>query len=161
MEKPIFENCHYLSVGECPFKSTIERVLLVPQLFDPSRIADAKRLCEKCWQILVETRKAARVQRPLRVIITRRDQGESFHGTILDVSSGGALVKLENSPNFHIDEILCLKIYSYDSVSYKSDDDATSFDGTVKRLAENKDEIAVAFITEESNLEKSYQYLEE
>lgn len=161
MEKPIFENCHYLSIGECPYKSTIERVLLVPQLFDPTRIADAKRLCEKCGQILVETRKAVRVQRPLRVVITRRDQEESFHGTILDVSSGGALVKLENSPNFHMDEILRLKIYSYDSVSDKSDADATSVDGTVKRLAENKNEIAVAFITEESGLEKNYQYLAE
>jgi hypothetical protein len=161
MEKPIFENCHYLSVGECPYKATIERVFLVPQLFDPSRIADAKRLCEKCGQILVETRKAARVQRPLRVDITRRDQGEIFHGTILDVSSGGALVKLENSPNFHMDEILRLKIYSYEGVSDKSDTDATSVNGTVKRLAEDKNEIAIAFIIKETGLKKIYQYLAE
>jgi len=161
MEKPIYEKCHYLSIGECPYKTTIERALLVPQLFDPTQITDAKRLCEKCGQILVETRKAVRVQRPLRVVITRRDQEESFHGTILDVSSGGALVKLENSSNFHMDEILRLKIYSYDGVSDKLDTDATSVDGTVKRLAENKNEIAIAFIIEESGLEKNSQYLAE
>jgi c-di-GMP-binding flagellar brake protein YcgR len=110
-------------------------------------------LCEKCGQILVERRKAMRVQRPLRVVIARRDQEESFHGTILDVSSGGALVKLENLPNFHMDEILRLKIYSYSGVSDKSDTDAISVDGAVKRLAENKNEIAIVFV-EESSLEK-------
>ena len=112
-----------------------------------------KRLCEKCVQIFVEKRKAVRAKRPLRVVITRRDQEESFHGTILDVSSGGALVKLENLPNFHMDEILRLKIYSYNGVSDKSDTDAISVDSVVKRLAENKNEIAIVFV-EESSLDK-------
>ena len=133
MEQPAYETCEYLISGQCPYKSTIERALLIPQLLDPTQIIDAKRLCEKCGQILVKRRKAVRVQRPLRVVITRRDQEESFHGTILDVSSGGALVKLENLPNFHMDEIFRLKIYSYSGVSDKSDTDAISVDGAVKR----------------------------
>ncbi len=153
MEEPTYEKCQYLSSGQCPHKSTIERALLIPQLLDPSQIIDAKRMCEKCGQILVERRKAIRVQRPLRVVITRRDQEESFHGTILDVSSGGALIKLEHLPNFHMDEIPRLKIYSYSGVSDKSATDAISVDGTVKRLAENKNEIAFVFI-EESGLDK-------
>ena len=138
MEEPAYEKCQYLGSGQCPYKSTIERALLIPQLLDPTQSIDAKRLCEKCGQILVKRRKAVRVQRPLRVVITRRDQEESFHGTILDVSSGGALVKLENLPNFHMDEIFSLKIYSYSGVSDKSDNDAISVDGVVKILAENK-----------------------
>jgi len=133
--------------------STIERVLLIPQLLDLTQIIDAKRLCEKCGQIFVEKRKHVRVQRPLRVVITGRDQEESFHGTILDISSGGALVKLENLPNFHMEEIFSLKIYSYDGISDKSDTDAISVDGAVKRLADNKNEIAVVFL-EESSLEQ-------
>jgi len=153
MEQPTYETCEYLGNGQCPYKSTIERALLIPQLLDPTQIIDAKRLCEKCGQILVERRKAMRVQRPLRVVITRRDQEESFHGTILDVSSGGALVKLENLPNFHMDEILRLKIYSYSGVSDKLDTDVISVDGAVKRLAENKNEIAIVFV-EESSLDK-------
>jgi c-di-GMP-binding flagellar brake protein YcgR len=126
---------------------------LIPQLLDPTQIIDAKRLCEKCVKIFVEKRKDVRIKRPLRVVITKRDQEESFHGTILDVSSGGALVKLENLPNFHMDEILRLKIYSYNGVSDKSDTDAISVDGAVKRLAENKNEIAIVFV-KESSLEK-------
>jgi len=151
MEQPTYEKCQYLSIGQCPYRSTIERTLLIPQLLDPAQIIDAKRLCEKCGQIIVEKRKHVRVQRPLRVVITGRDQEESFHGTILDVSSGGALVKLENLPNFHIEEIFRLKIYSYSDVSVKSDNDAISVDGAVKRLAENKNEIAVVFVEESSS----------
>ena len=153
MEQPAYETCEYLISGQCPYKSTIERAFLIPQLLDPTQITDAKRLCEKCRQILVEKRKDLRVKRPLRVVITKRDQEESFHGIILDVSSGGALVKLENLPNFHMDEILRLKIYSYNGVSDKSDIDAISVDGVVKRLAENKNEIAIVFL-EESSSEK-------
>ena len=153
MEQPAYEKCQYLGSGQCPYKSTIERALLIPQLLDPTQITDAKRLCEKCRQILVEKRKDLRVKRPLRVVINRRDQEESFHGITLDVSSGGALVKLENLRNFHMDEIFRLKIYSYSGVSDKSDTDAISFDGTVNRLAENKNEIAIVFV-EQSSLEK-------
>jgi hypothetical protein len=151
MEQPTYEKCQYLSSGQCPYKLTIERTLLIPQLLDRTQIIDAKRLCEKCGQILVEKRKHVRVQRPLRVVITRWDQEESFHGTILDVSSGGALVKLENLPNFHMDEIFRLKIYSYSGVSHKSDNDAISVDGTVKRSAENENVIAVVFVEESSS----------
>jgi len=153
MEQPAYETCEYLGNGQCPYRSTIERALLIPQLLDPTQIIDAKRLCEKCVQIFVEKRKDVRIKRPLRVVITKRDQEESFHGTILDVSSGGALVKLENLPNFHMDEILRLKIYSYNGVSDKSDTDAISVDSVVKRLAENKNEIAIVFV-KESSLEK-------
>jgi len=153
MEQPTYEKCQYLSIGQCPHRPSIERALLIPQLLDPSEITDAKRLCEKCRQILVEKRKNERVKRPLRAIITRRDQEETLHGTILDVSSGGALVKLEDLPNFHVDEICLLKIYSYDSFSGKLDTDAISVDGIVKRLAENKNKIAFVFI-EESGLDK-------
>ena len=153
MEQPAYETCDYLSNGQCPYKSTIERALLIPQLLDPTQIIDAKRLCEKCVQIFVEKRKDVRVKRPLRVVITKRDQEERFHGIILDVSSGGALVKLENLPNFDMDEILRLKIYSYNGVSDKSNTNAISVDGAVKRLAENKNEIAIVFV-EESSLDK-------
>jgi hypothetical protein len=153
MEHPAYEKCQYLSSGKCPYKSTIERALLIPQLLDPTEIIDAKRLCEKCGQIFEEKRKHTRVQRPMRVIITREDHEERFHGTILNVSSGGALVKLENLPNFHMEEILRLKIYSYSDVSDKSDNDAIIIDGAVERLAENKNEVAIIF-AKESSLEK-------
>jgi len=153
MEQPTYEKCQYLSSEQCPYKSTIERVLLIPQLLDPTQIIDAKRLCKKCGQILVKRRKTTRVQRPLRVVITRQDQEESFHGTILNISSGGALVKLDNLPNFHMDEIFRLKIHSFGGVSDKSNNYAISVDGAVKRLDENKNEIAIVFV-EESNLEK-------
>ncbi len=153
MEKPTYEECHYLNIGQCPNQFLLQKALLIPQLLDPTEITDAKRLCEKCRQILVEKRKDVRVIRPLRAIITRRDQEESLHGTILDVSSGGALVELEDLPNFYVDEICRLKIYSYDSFSDKSDTDAISVDGIVKRLTENKNEIAIVFI-EESALDR-------
>jgi hypothetical protein len=151
MVQPTYEKCQYFSNGQCPYKSTIERALLIPQLLDVAQIIAAKSLCKKCGQILVERRRALRVQRPLRVVITRQDQEESFHGTILDVSSGGALVKLENSPNFQTDEILLLKIYSYSGVSVTSDNDAISVDGAVKRLADNKNEIGIVFIEKSSS----------
>ncbi len=153
MKQPTYEKCQYLSIGQSPYKSTIERALLIPQLLDPTQIVDAKRLCEKCRQIFVERRQAIRIQRPLRVIITRRDQEASFHATILNVSSSGALVKLENLPNFHMDEKLRLKIYSYSGVSDKSDTDAIRVNGAVKRLAESNNEIAIVFV-EESSLEQ-------
>lgn len=150
MEQPTYEKCQYLSIGQCPYKSSIERALLIPQLLDPAQIADAKRLCEKCGEIFVEKRKTIRVQRPLRVVITRREQDESFHGAILDISSGGALVKLENVPNFHMDEELQLKIYSYRGGSDKSNTYAMAFDAAVKRLAENTNQIAIVFVEEGS-----------
>ena len=150
MEQPTYENCQYLSSGQCPYKSTIERVLLIPQLLDPTQIIDAKRLCEKCGQIFVERRKAIRVQRPLRVVVTKQGREESFHGTILDVNSSGALIKLENLPDVNMDEKLHLKIYSYSGVSDKSDIDAISVDGAVKRLAEHNNGIAIVFVEERS-----------
>jgi len=151
MEQPTYEKCQYLGKGQCPYRLTIERALLIPQLLDPTQVIDAERLCEKCGQIFVEKRKHVRVQRPLRVIITRQDQEESFHGTILDVSSGGTLVKLESLPNFHMDEILRLKIYSYSGVSHKSDNDAIEVEGAVRRLADNENEIAIVFVEESSS----------
>jgi hypothetical protein len=151
MEHPTYKKCHYFSSGQCPYKLTIERALLIPQLLDSTQIIDAKRLCEKCRQIFVERRKAIRVQRPLRVIITRPHQEESFHGTILDVSSGGALVKLENLPNFHMDEIFSLKIYSHSLIPNKLDNDAISVDGAIKRLDKNTNEIAIVFVEESSS----------
>ena len=153
MEQPIYEKCQYLRTGQCPYKSTIERALLIPQLLHLTQIIDAKRLCEKCGQILVKRRKTVRVQRPLQVVITRGDQEEIFHGTILNISSGGALVKLDNLPNFHVDEIFRLKIRSSGRVSDKSNIDGISVDGAVKRLDTDKNEIAIFFV-EESNLEK-------
>lgn len=153
MEQPTYEKCQYLRTGQCPYKSTIERVLLIPQLLDPTQIIDAKRLCEKCGQILVKRRKTVRVQRPLRVVITRWDQKESIHGTILNVSRGGALVRLNNLPDFHMGEIFRLQIHSSDRVSHRSNADAISVDGAVKRLDGDKNEIAIVFI-EESDLEK-------
>ena len=153
MEKPIYEECHYLNIGQCPNQFLLQKVHLIPQLLDPTEITDAKRLCEKCRQSLVEKRQDVRVNRPLRAIITRRDQEDSLHGTILDVSSGGVFVELEDLPNFCVDEICHLEIYSYDSFSDKSDTDAKSVDGIVKRLAENKNKIAIVFI-EESGLDR-------
>jgi len=150
MGKPPYENCHYLIVGQCPYRASIEKALLIPQLLDPAQIVDAKRLCEKCGQILVERRKAIRVKRPLRVVATRLEHEESFHGSVLDVSSIGVLVKLQDCTGFNMGEKVQLEIYSHRKFLGKLDTDAITVEGIVKRLVEKQNEIAIAFVEKTS-----------
>ena len=150
MGKPPYESCHYLIVGQCPYKMTIEKALLFPQLLDPAQIVDAKRLCEKCGHILVERRKAVRVKRPLRAVATRLEHAESFHGSVIDVSSIGVLVRLQDCIGFNAEEKVQLKIYSHSKVLDELDTAAITVEGIVKRLAENQNEIAIAFVEKTS-----------
>jgi len=150
MGKPPYEKCHYLIVGQCPYKITIEKALLIPQLLDPAQIVDAKRLCEKCGQILVEKRKAIRVKRPLRVVATRLEHAESFRGSVIDVSSIGVLVRLQDCTGLNTEEKVELQIYSHSKILDKLDTDAITVEGIVKRLAENQNEIAIAFVEKTS-----------
>jgi hypothetical protein len=148
MEKPTYERCQYLGCGQCPYESIIERALLIPQILDPVQIAAAQRICDKCGQVRVERRKAVRVERPLRVDFTKRDNGERYHGAILNVSGGGALVKLKDWGNFHMEEIIHLILSSYGSVQNKSQNNTIRLDGIIRRLMQHQNAIAIAFIEE-------------
>ena len=40
MEKPIYEECHFLNIGQCPNQFLLQKALLIPQLLDPPELAE-------------------------------------------------------------------------------------------------------------------------
>ena len=146
MKKPAWEKCHYYKSGQCPEHTTIDKVYLIPQLLSLSEIEGATKTCEQCHHYRSEKRKYRRVTRPFRVVVSNKKPKKSITGTVVDVSAKGALVKLDNWVNFDKDEKVNLEL-CYNAPSIKEElINVINLIGQVKRVAKEKQELAIAFI---------------
>ena len=146
MKKPTWEKCHHYSSGRCPENSIIDKAYLIPQLLKPSEIEAAYAICEKCENYHREKRKYRRIARSFRVVVSNKEPKQTSEGTIVDVSIKGALVKLDNWIHFNKDEIIKLKIYSKKVFSDKEKTYVINVCGQVKRVAKEKQELAILFV---------------
>ena len=150
MKEPAWEKCHYYSSGRCPENSTIDKAYLIPQLLKPSEIEAANDTCENCENYHEEKRKYRRVARPFRVVVSNKEPKQTTEGTIVDVSTKGALLKLDNWTHFNKNEIIKLKLYSKEIISDKERINVVNVFGQVKRVARDKQELAIIFIEDDS-----------
>ena len=150
MEKPTWERCHYYSTRRCPEQATIDKAYLVPQLLEPSAIKAANDTCDRCEIYHKEKRKYRRIARPFRVVVSNRKPKRNIEGTVVDVSVKGALIKLDNWMHFNKEEMVNLKLYYNKLISDKEEINIVNVSGQIKRVAKEKQELAIVFIKDDS-----------
>jgi hypothetical protein len=146
MKKAAWEKCHYYKSGQCPERTTIDKVYLIPQLLSVSEIEAATKTCEQCPHYRSEKRKYRRVARPFRVVVSNIKPKKSITGTVVDVSANGALIKLDNWVNFDKNETVNLKLCYIGPSITEEIINVTNVLGQVKRVAKEKQELAIVFI---------------
>jgi hypothetical protein len=136
--------CQYFFIEDCPYQFDISKAILIPQMLGPSELERIRNLCENCEKCKDEKRTSLRIKKPIRVALGNLDMKKSVQGTIVDISSNGALIKLDGWFDVKIGEILQLKIYSYtqDKQAQVSAGDRPC---VVRRLAKEKRHLAVMF----------------
>lgn len=144
MEKPTYEECHYLNTGECPNQVLFQKALLIPQLVDPSELADVIEACQSCGSYLKERRKRSRITRPLQCNVSK-DDGTAIQGQIINICDNGALIKVKHWSNFKSDEKIKLSIHlAGESISNESRKIEVS--SQIKRLTIDKKQLGVFFL---------------
>lgn len=146
MEKPAYEKCYYLSIGQCPNQSFMEKVLLIPQLLEPSEVEDAIEDCKSCGGYLQEQRKYFRIKRPFRCDISKNN-GTTIEGHIINISENGALIKLKRWVDFNSDEKVGLIIYSADEPII-NESRTIEILSQIKRLTTDKKQLGIHFLSE-------------
>ncbi|MGW8209346.1 MAG: PilZ domain-containing protein, partial [Syntrophobacteria bacterium] len=74
----------------------------------------------------------------------------NIEGTVVDVSVKGALIKLDNSTHFNKEEMVNLKLYYNKLISDKEEINIVNVSGQIKRVAKEKQELAIVFIKDDS-----------
>ena len=147
MKDKYWENCPYFESQECPQPEAISRVYLLPQLLDPSMIEATKELCRTCGKYLDEKRKHPRVKRPFQIIL-RKGKETAIKGDILNISKGGALIKLQGWDDFEKNEKVALEIYPPHAVSEKMSTSKLKVIGLISRIEDQKQQLAIIFLKE-------------
>jgi hypothetical protein len=150
MKEPTWEKCHYYRSGRCPQNSTIDRAYLIPQLLRASELEAAIDTCDQCEIYHKEKRKYRRIARPFRVVVSNKKAKRNIEGTIVDVSVKGALIKLDNWMHFNKEEMVNLKLYYNKLISDKEEINIVNVSGQIKRVAKEKQELAIVFIKDDS-----------
>jgi hypothetical protein len=150
MREPTWEKCHYFSNRRCPEHETIDKAYLIPQLLEPSAIKAANDTCNQCEIYQKEKRRYRRTARPFRVVVSNKKPKGKIEGTIVDVSINGALIKLDTWMHFNKEEIVKLELY-YDKVtSDRKKINIINLSGQIKRVAKEKQELAIVFMEDDS-----------
>jgi len=147
MENEHWDSCPFHASGQWPEQLAIDRISLIPQFVTLSEIDAATRACKKCGQRLGEQRKHVRTKRPLEVTLSKGDL-PSIQGDIINISQGGALLKLRDWTRFTVGEEVRLKIYPPHSSSSKTPAQAVWLFGLIKRVEAKERKLAVAFLEE-------------
>lgn len=140
-----WEKCYGSAGGQCPERSVLERVYLIPHLLDPMEIETIKQACENCTKR--NQRYHTRVSRPLRVVLIK-GHGTPVEGDIVDISQGGACIKLKKRIAFARDEKLTLEIYHSEVNSEQKRTRITKVSALVRRTEPEKEKLAVSFLEE-------------
>ena len=147
MKNEYWENCSYFENGECPQAEAVSRAYLIPQLLDPSEMGVIKKLCRTCGKYLNEKRKHPRVQRPFQINL-QKGEGETIEGDIVNISEGGALIKLQSWADFHKNEEVILEIYPSRGASETVSTSRIRVSGVIGRIEDEKGQLAVIFSKE-------------
>ena len=145
MENRYWENCPHYQRGDCPQPEAIDRVFLIPQLLHPSEIEATKQICQDCGKYLDQKRKYPRIKRPLQIIL-RRGQKTAIEGDIVDISEGGALIRLHHWADFYKGEEVVLEIYPSDVASEKTSTSVLKLSAQVKRIDTERKQLAIIFL---------------
>ena len=145
-----WNTCQYFFAEECPNLSFISKAILIPQFLDPSEIEILESICANCETCRDEKRGSLRIRRPLKVFIESQDSKRTAQGSVLNVSSTGALVELDNWLDFRVCEKIMLQIYTGDRVSNHMHAHVDKRQSIVKRITEDKRQIGVMFINDKT-----------
>ena len=75
-------------------------------------------------------------------------QKRRSEGTLVDVSTDGALVKLDHWVDFNKNETVKLQLFTENIFSNQTKADSMTFSGRIRRLARKKQELAIIFLNE-------------
>jgi hypothetical protein len=147
MEKEHWDGCPFHATGQCPQQLAIDRISLIPHLLPPSEIEAARTVCEKCGKRLGEKRKHARTKRPLQVTLSKDDL-PSIQGDIINISRGGALLKVRDWVRFTLGEKVRIEIHSPHLSVSKTPTQGIRLLGLIKRVEAEEQTLAIAFVEE-------------
>jgi PilZ domain len=145
MGKEHWDGCSFHATRQCPQQLAIDRISLIPQLVPPLEIEGARTVCEKCGQRLGEKRKHVRTKRPLEVTLSKGDLPQ-IQGDIINISRGGALLKLRDWSRFTAGEKVRLTIYPPHSSSSKTPTWGIRLLGLIKRVEAKERKLAIEFL---------------
>jgi len=147
MDDNILENCPHSDSGQCPQPVAVARAYLIPQLVERSEVEATKQLCRTCGKYLEEKRTYPRVRRPLPIILSQGKK-TAIKGELVNISEGGALVKLDSWADFDQDQIVTLAAYSSHATSEKGVGSGMEFTGEIERVDDQERQVAIAFLKE-------------
>jgi hypothetical protein len=147
MGREYWDGCPFHATGQCPQHLAIDRISLIPQLLSPVEIEAARTVCDKCGQRLGEKRKHARTKRPLEVTLSKGDL-PPIQGDIVNISRGGALLKVRDWAQFTAGEEVRLTIYPPHSSSSATPTWGIRLLGLIKRVEAKERKLAIAFLEE-------------
>ena len=138
--------CHYFYIEECPHQFVIARSILIPQLLDPAELESVRKVCQACEKCRGERRTNRRIMRTLRATV---DNGtiKNLEGTIGNINSTGALITLNDCPDFKVGEHVDIKIY-YDVLPGQTKEVLRNQSCIIMRIAEQGHQLAVMFLNE-------------
>ncbi len=145
MDDNILENCPHSDSGQCPQPDAVARAYLIPQLVERSEVEATKQLCRTCGKYLEEKRAYPRVRRPLPIILSQGKK-TAIKGEIVNISEGGALVKLNNWADFDEDQKVTLEVYSSHEAAGKGAGSGMEFTGEIKRVDGQGRRVAIVFL---------------
>ena len=147
MKDEYWENCPYSESRQCPEPDAIVRAYLIPQLLDPSEIEVIKKLCRTCGKYLNEKRKHPRVIRPFQINL-QKGNGKTIEGDVVNISEGGALIKLQNWADFEKNEKVILEIYPSHGASETVSTSRIKVSGMIGRIEDKEDQLVIIFVKE-------------
>ena len=147
MKDEYWEDCSCFENGQCPQPDAVARAYLIPQLLDPSEIGVIKKLCRTCGKYLNEKRKHPRVKRSFQINL-QKGNGKTIEGDVVNISEGGALIKLQNWADFEENEEVILEIYPSHGASETVSTSRIKVSGMIRRIEDEKDQLAVIFVKE-------------
>jgi hypothetical protein len=144
MDENILENCPHADSGQCTQPDAVARAYLIPQLVERSEVEATKQICRTCGKYLGEKREYPRVRRPLSIILSQGKKA-AIEGEIVNISEGGALVKLKNWADFDEEQKITLEVYFSHAASGKGVGSKMEFTGKIIRVDDQERQVAIAF----------------
>ena len=83
-------------------------------------------------------------------MVSNKKPKRNIEGTVVDVSVKGALIKLDNWTHFNKEQMVNLKLYYNKVISDKEEINVVNVSGKIKRVAKEKQELAIVFVEDDS-----------
>ena len=123
----------------------MDKLLLIPQLLTAAEIEVATATCQTCEKRLGEKRRHPRTRRPLKGAL-RKGAKTPIPVDIIDLSPGGALLKLKNWIEMKEGEEISLELYPPRITSTDGSPSPLRVSALVKRVETDRGHLAIAFL---------------